>query len=720
MPTPTPTLTPTPTPQGPVRKDLDVIAEVSIESILGTETIPLSGTVAIERSAPRTEGGVEVTDLEIISLDLTGTSVAGTVVVRQSPTLVSAGEVRGLQPSPAQFPASSFIELFFEADVPGSPSDPITLHNAEALHLVPMEGGSEVPLTAWPPEGVTFRADPDPCVALLPVLPGHVCVTSASFVFGGSSPTPTPPAIPWEGPSLSVAPDGPSGLHPAVVLDRDPTVRVAVPCAELGLTADGCDDGADGDQDDVDALSYGKDFGLSEDPLTFSVAPGSAGGASSAVAVQAGCSPAQPEADLFSTTLDGSNTLLFDGDGISLGCDTATAVGLVESPDSDDIDALESQSTTAIDIEGDGQPDEPIFFSLASGSPSLSISRDAADILWTVGGLQPGVFAFGDALGLQPGDDIDALCIADDGDAFYEPGIDRVAFSLAPGSPTLADVGASPADVLGPAGEVFASAAALGLALSDDLNAMACGADVEPQIDAVVRIDPATQSVNVGDPVVVDLQLEAVSGLGAYEFELPFDLDLLSFVSVENGPFTGSSGRSVTCFGPLPDALDEGVVRFACATRGGEPGASGGGLLATVTFQAICPGSSVLDLTVELGDPLSSPIPVASVGGTVVAGGSSCVTDTPTETPTATPTDTPTAMPTDTPTDTPTPSGPTPTSSGPTPTATPFTEVLGLPVTGGAPSDAGSERWATIVAAALAVVLGAALFGLGARRARHS
>ena len=60
---------------GPTAEAFAISAEVSSESILGAETIPFTGSVVFERSAPRAEGGVEVTDLEIVSLDLTGTSL---------------------------------------------------------------------------------------------------------------------------------------------------------------------------------------------------------------------------------------------------------------------------------------------------------------------------------------------------------------------------------------------------------------------------------------------------------------------------------------------------------------------------------------------------------------------------------------------------------------------------------------------------------------------
>ena len=457
----------------------DASAEISVVSLLGAETISFTGTVTIEWSDPRIEDGVEVVDTEIVAMDLEGTSVVGPIFVTESLTLASLGEIRSLQ-SEEKFPASSFFDVFIRVVVPGSPSPTLTLHNNEAMHLVPMSGGIEVPLTDWPPTSVTYQDEPDPCIPLLPTLPAEVCVTMASVTLGEPQPaTPTPTSVatpqPLEGPTFSVAADGPSGRHPADLLARAPTAATAFPCLALGLTADGCDAGADGDQDDVNALSFGADF-AEGDAVTFSVATGSAGAPGSAVRGEANCDPAEPQADAFSTSLNGSNVLLFDGDGQFGECPTATAFGLLEVPDSEDLDALDRHAATFVDFEGDGEPDEAVFFSLAVGSSKLvSLSRSSADILWTVGGIQPGVFAAAGVLGLQTGDDIDALCLADNGNAFYEPGTDTLTFSLASGSPTLATLGASPADVLIPGPQVLVAAAELGLQADDDLNAMMCG-----------------------------------------------------------------------------------------------------------------------------------------------------------------------------------------------------------------------------------------------------
>ncbi|MBI1886214.1 MAG: thrombospondin type 3 repeat-containing protein [Chloroflexi bacterium] len=93
------------------------------------------------------------------------------------------------------------------------------------------------------------------------------------------------------------------------------------------------------------------------------------------------------------------------------------------------------------------------------------------------------------SMGLIPGpggDDLDALCWWDDGDLVPElPGLgDWYLFSLAPGSPSLAALGLSPADILYPtlglggvggvAPLVGAPAAALGLLPTDNLDALIC------------------------------------------------------------------------------------------------------------------------------------------------------------------------------------------------------------------------------------------------------
>jgi uncharacterized repeat protein (TIGR01451 family) len=298
-----------------------------------------------------------------------------------------------------------------------------------------------------------------------------------------------------------------SGIHPADILVAGPIV--AVPCPGLGLI---CTD-TSGAEDDLNALAYGVDFAAAPDlPGTeFSVAAGSMGLAGTSVRVEASapCVPAEPQADVFETALTGTNAQDLDGDGASCGGNAGFPLGLCElacGVPADDLDAL-AQTPSIVDVNGDGIPDNPVYFTLTPSSPSLSDpaidfsdpggDATAADILVTVGGFTPTVWADGATqLGLvETGDVIDALCIGENGNGIFDYMGDNVLFSLAPGSPTLTALGAGPADLLRPGPSVVYSASKLGLMSTDNVDALKCPNNVA---DVGITKSGAPNPLNIG------------------------------------------------------------------------------------------------------------------------------------------------------------------------------------------------------------------------------
>ena len=201
----------------------------------------------------------------------------------------------------------------------------------------------------------------------------------------------------------------------------------------------------------------------------------------------------------------------------------------------------------------------------------------------------------------------------------------------------------------------------------------------------LVRISPASQSVPTGSNVVVEVRVDNVTDLGAYEFHLAFHANVLTFVSVTDfRTFLESTGRGAICTGPDAEDLLESILSFACGSIGLASGPTGSGLLARVTFSTSCAGTSDLTFVPLTGtgflvepvtltntsvDELTAGIPTRMQGGNVtVSGGAACPTPTPTPTQTATPTARP-ASPSPTPAASPT-AGPSPTPSA-TPTAGP-------------------------------------------------
>lgn len=454
-----------------------LIAEV--ESLLGEDTVVLKGWLEVVSSV-RTETGTQVMDLRVQQLELIGASRFGAVSVREraddGESYQSRGEVRGT-PGGDLLPGTARLDLFLDLDVPSSPVGGLHLHNETSLRLAP---SANQLLTSWPPFGVLFEtADPNSC---LPLLDDSSMDTDLDICIGHLALEIAP-----ETPSYSVS-RGASRFHPADILALIPEMAqvgagqapfVRISCRDLGLSEDGCDNVFT--QDNVNALSYGS---LTEqgvgDALDFSVAPGTLGAEGSAVAAQNLCPPAEPglspepESDIYRTLLEGMNILRFDGNGPVGACENAFPLGLLEAISArDDLNAFASHDPN---VDQDGG----LYFSLDADSPSLErFGYAAGDVLRATNGGTPQVFASAETLGLEQGDDLDGLCLEETGDSAYDSS-DRLLFSLAPGSPTLLEIGAGPGDILRPGlpPSVAHRAGDLGLVAGDDVNALSCGASL--------------------------------------------------------------------------------------------------------------------------------------------------------------------------------------------------------------------------------------------------
>lgn len=142
----------------------------------------------------------------------------------------------------------------------------------------------------------------------------------------------------------------------------------------------------------------------------------------------------------------------------------------------DNIDAVEMD---VLDITGDNIHDFDVYFSLDPASPNLVAS--GADIYFAPAGGAFGVFSFPPMIGLLAADDIDSLVMWDRGVlGAPNPGVDFALFSLAPGSPTLAMFGLSPAMIFvtdfGGTFCPFVGPGQLGLQVADNID----GLDVIP------------------------------------------------------------------------------------------------------------------------------------------------------------------------------------------------------------------------------------------------
>jgi len=207
---------------------------------------------------------------------------------------------------------------------------------------------------------------------------------------------------------------------------------------------------------------------------------------------------------------------------------------------------------------------------------------------------------------------------------------------------------------------------------------------------ATVSLKPSSQNVQIGDAVTIDVAVENATNLGAFEFRVKYDPDVLKLEGIAKTDFLTSTGRPVAC----PPITDEAASKtkdawFGCATIDKSAGApvSGSGVLAHVSFTAVGSGLTYLTFVkLELADDMSgdccSPIAWSESAVRVIAPDQPTPEDLP-----ATPTRNPKAL-------TPTPIAAAPTPSTwltPEPGATPMTRTVGSARASGTTDNSGDS-----------------------------
>lgn len=136
-----------------------------------------------------------------------------------------------------------------------------------------------------------------------------------------------------------------------------------------------------------------------------------------------------------------------------------------------------------------------------------------------------------------------------------------------------------------------------------------------------LRVEPPNQEVALsGGTFQVDVMVESVNHLGAFQFDLAYDAARVNVDGVALGSFLGSSGCTVGEVAPVIDNVN-GRVTYGGFVVGTCSGPSGDGVVATVTFQPMDVGESDLILENEqlwnTDDPPAQVTPVALFPGHV-------------------------------------------------------------------------------------------------------
>jgi len=134
--------------------------------------------------------------------------------------------------------------------------------------------------------------------------------------------------------------------------------------------------------------------------------------------------------------------------------------------------------------------------------------------------------------------------------------------------------------------------------------------DAAASSETTVYVDPARiedPQMVPGTQFTVDIVVENVEDLWAYQFWLSFNPDVIIGVDVENGPFLGSAGGEVAVAPGAGFDNQQGELKlfgasiFFTGEVSEELLPTGGGVLASVTFEVVGYGSSPITLGPETG-----------------------------------------------------------------------------------------------------------------------
>lgn len=191
------------------------------------------------------------------------------------------------------------------------------------------------------------------------------------------------------------------------------------------------------------------------------------------------------------------------------------------------------------------------------------------------------------------------------------------------------------------------------------------------QAGAAVRVDPATQTVQVNSTANITIRVDNVANLTAFEIHLSFNPAVLEVTGITNGGFVAADFVAQNTFDNSAGTIDYAIAQM------NRPPSQGSGALLNIAFRARSVGSSTLTTRATaaapsgllLADQNGMAIAAAWTPGTINVGTSTIPTSTSTNTAiTNLPTNTSTSTPiTNTPTITATP---TPFTHTPTGTST--------------------------------------------------
>jgi general secretion pathway protein D len=130
---------------------------------------------------------------------------------------------------------------------------------------------------------------------------------------------------------------------------------------------------------------------------------------------------------------------------------------------------------------------------------------------------------------------------------------------------------------------------------------------------AFVKLAASPSEVNTGGKLTVAVSIENAVDAGGANFALSFNPKILKLVTVQDGGFLSQGGKA-SSLSPRIDN-DNGTATVSVTRPAGPTGVSGSGILASLQFEAVGPGTvSVTFSQASVADAAQTPLPTSSSG----------------------------------------------------------------------------------------------------------
>jgi general secretion pathway protein D len=122
----------------------------------------------------------------------------------------------------------------------------------------------------------------------------------------------------------------------------------------------------------------------------------------------------------------------------------------------------------------------------------------------------------------------------------------------------------------------------------------------------VIVTPPGTEFRVAGGPYTVPVSINNAAGISVLSLTITYNPNVLRVRTVQDGTFMRQGGATAT-FTPRIDSAT-GRVDIAIARAADQAGAAGTGLLAALLFDAVAPGSSVINVSGVANGPDGNPL----------------------------------------------------------------------------------------------------------------